>query len=815
MLRNYLKIAFRNLWKQRIFSTINVLGLAVGMACCFLIVQYVQHERSYDQFHANLDRLYRINYQAIFAGDITLARIPPAFAPQAALEFPEFESMARMYPRNVSLTVTETDRQFEVEGMYCADSTITKVFQFEYLHGDDRALYQPYSVILTDKMAKTLFGTTNVLGKGLRLADNGNFKVTGVIKDWPENAHMELKLIIPYQNMADLEPAHAREITNKVVAGNMTASHSYTYVLLKEQQSVAAINKKFKPFILKHGPEHLRAKQDFHLFPVKDIHLQSEASLEQKPPVDSKMLYLFIGIGLITLLIACINFINLTTASSLNRVKEVGVRKVLGAGQSSLIGQFLGESLLLSFFAFLLSLPIAALALPKLNSLTNLDLSFAPWANIPLLLAFIGIFIIAGLLAGSYPAFFVSRFKTINSLKGSAGRTGKAGGVGLRKGLITLQFLATIVFISGALITYLQLDFLRNQSLGFDKELTLMVPIDSDNNINAAFRPGDATIRQRMNTVDDLLMTHPNINAVTQCDRAPGFGAISHPVHNEHVLQSDAYTTHVNSVDYDYAETFGLEVVAGREFDKSFGTDHLNGFVLNEQAVRELGWENPEAAIGQKMTAGGRDGQVLGVLKDYYFENLRVAIDGLVLRVNPGDFRNFAIQVENKNLPETLTFIEDKWKEFFPAKVFEYTFLDESLNDIYRSEEDLSSIMQYFAFFAMLISCFGLFGLAALLTRHRFKEIGIRKVLGASVTQILTLLAADFVKLILIAMILAFPFIWYFSDQWMQDFEYHISFPWWVPIATGLGVIVLAFATISSQTIKAATSNPVDAIHQE
>ena len=487
----------------------------------------------------------------------------------------------------------------------------------------------------------------------------------------------------------------------------------------------------------------------------------------------------------------------------------------MGAGQSSLIGQFLGESLLLSFFAFLLSLPIAALALPKLNSLTNLDLSFAPLANIPLLLSFIGIFIIAGLLAGSYPAFFVSRFETINSLKGSAGRTGKAGGVGLRKGLITLQFLATIVFISGALITYLQLDFMRNQSLGFEKELTLMVPIDSDNNINAAFRPGDATIRQRMNTVDDLLMTYPNIKAVTQCDRAPGFGAISHPVHNEHVLQSDAYTTHVNSVDYDYAETFGLEVVAGREFDKSFGTDHLDGFVLNEQAVKELGWKTPTDAIGQKLTAGGRDGQVLGVLKDYYFENLRVAIDGLVLRVNPGDFRNFAIRVDNKNVPETLAYIEDKWKEFFPAKVFEYTFLDESLNDLYRSEEDLSSIMQYFAFFAMLISCFGLFGLAALLTRHRFKEIGIRKVLGASVSQILTLLAADFVKLILIAMVLAFPFIWYFSDQWMQDFEYHINFPWWVPIATGLGVIVLAFLTISSQTIKAATSNPVEAIHQE
>ena len=292
----------------------------------------------------------------------------------------------------------------------------------------------------------------------------------------------------------------------------------------------------------------------------------------------------------------------------------MGVRKVLGAGQGSLVKQFLGESLLLSFFAFLLSLPIAALALPKLNSLTNLDLHFQPWNNWPLLFAFLGIFIIAGLLAGSYPAFFVSRFETIQSLKGSVGRSQKSGGVHLRKGLITLQFLATIVFISGAIITYLQLDYMRNQALGFDKELTLMVPIDSGNNINAAFRPGDATIRQRMNTVDDMLMNHPNIKAVTQCDRAPGFGAIAHPVHNEHVLPSDSYTTHVNSVDYDYAEAFNLEVVAGREFDKSYGTDHLNGFVINETAVKELGWENPEAALGQNLFAAGREGQVLGCL---------------------------------------------------------------------------------------------------------------------------------------------------------------------------------------------------------
>lgn len=816
MFKNYLKIAFRNLGKRKAFAAINVFGLALGMTCCFLIVQYVWHETNYDTFHKDGDRLYRIAYHANFSNEITLAAIPPAFATQLEENFPEMEAFARMYPRDVSVTIVDTDKQFEIEQAYFADSTITQVFDFDFIHGDEAtALDRPFSVVITDKIANQFFGTTNVIGKELRLAGANNFRITGVVKDWPEQAHTEIKMFVPYKNMADVEPAYMRDLVLRVLESNWTASHSYTYVKLKPNQNLAAVNEKFAPYIDKYGTENIKTKQAFSLFPVKDIHLESTMGIEQKPPVSWDRIYLFIGIAVITLLIACINFINLTTASSLTRAKEVGVRKVLGAGKASLISQFLGESVLLSFFAFLVSLILTALAMPVMNGLTGLNLVFAPWKTPLLFLGFIGIFIIAGLIAGGYPAFYVSKFQAIASLKGSKGNTGKASGAYLQKALITLQFLATIAFISGAAIIYMQLSFFRNQPLGFEQELTLQVPIDSRTNLNAAFRGGNAELRQKMNTLDEVLLQNPKIKAVTQCNRAPGSGAIGRPIWNEHVPREDAFTAGVNAVDYDYVETFGLEVVAGRDFDLSYGTDHINGYMINEKGVSALGWESPEAAVGQQIFESGREGVIVGVIKDYHFNSLQAEISPLIFRMNPGEFGNFIVRLNNGDVPQTISFIQDKWKEFFPEKTFEYEFLDQALDDAYAAEERFGNIITYFAWIAVLISCFGLFGLAALLTQHRFKEIGIRKILGASVGQIVSGLAIDFLKLIGVAMVLALPLVWYFMDNWLQDFAFRIDFPFWVPFAVGLGVVVLAFLTISSQTLKAALSNPVQALRYE
>lgn len=816
MWKNYFKIGFRNIWKQKTFSLINIFGLALGMACCFLTVLYVNHESNYDQFHPNVDRLYRLNYLVNFGEENTYSRVPPPIGPRIKDYFPEMEAVVRFYPRQVSVNIQETDQQVEMDQVYFVDSTAQQVFEFQFLYGNaNTALDRPFSIVLTDKTAMRLFGKTDVLGEQLTLAEAKNFSVTGVIKAWSDQAHLEFNMLVPYQNMVDVEPAHAQELLTQVLEKNWIATHSYTYVLLKENQSVDAINDRFAQFIQENGDERFKDKQNFALYPVKDIHLYSPAESEPRPTASLNLLYLFLSIGFITLLIACINFVNLSTAGSLNRAKEVGVRKVLGARRRFLVAQFLGESLMLSCIAFLVALSLVNISLPYLNDLTGLEMVFQAGQDYKLLAGFAAIFILVGLLAGSYPAFYVSKFKPIAVLKGGPGSNKKPGGAFLRKGLITLQFLVAIAFISGATIIYLQLDYLRNQPMGFDQELMLGIPINSAGNINAVFRPGDVTIRQRMNTFDELLQTNPNISAVTQCSNLPGTGAVSRNVWTDLVPQTENFFTPVLSVDYDYVETFGLEVVAGREFDVSYGMDHTSSFVINERTVERLKWENPAAAVGQKIIVEGKEGIVIGVLKDYHFRSLRAEIEPLVMEVRPGAFSLFAVRVENGDLPKTLAFMEDKWRAAFPEKVFEYTFLEESINELYNSEQRLSSIIGYFAFLAIFISCFGLFGLAALITRHRFKEIGIRKVLGASLTQILRLLATDFIQLIALAMFLAAPLTWYFVNEWMTDFAYRIDFPWWVSIATGLLVILIAFFTISVQTMKAALSNPVHALRDE
>ncbi|MEM1320579.1 MAG: ABC transporter permease [Bacteroidota bacterium] len=813
MFRNYLKIAFRNIWKHKAFAAINVFGLALGMACCFLIIHYVWHESNYDNFYDNQDRLFVLKYDiSLTSNEISSQQTPPPMGPTMVNDFPEVEAAARIFVRDISVTVSGTDKQMEVKEVFFADSSTTDIFPLEFLQGQaSTVLDRPFSVILNETTAQTLFGSTDVVGRSLKLGEADNFNVTGVFKDWPKQSHIPFKMLVHYDNMIDVEPPHAHENVKRILEKNWIATHSNTYILLSDASHVETVNAKMPAFIKRYGFEEYSDKQHFSLFPIKDIHLEGPEAT-----TSTYWLYLFIGIGLITLLIACINFVNLSTASSLNRAKEVGVRKVLGAGRGLLIGQFIGESMVLSFLAFILSLVISQLTMPYLNGLTGLEMSFAPWQNPLMFLLFIGIFITAGLLAGSYPAFFVSKFQAITALKNETGNIGnKPGGVTIRKALITLQFVAAISFISGAAIIFLQLNYMRNRPMGFQKELALTIPIDNAMNMNALFRPGDASVRKRMNTFDELLLSNPNIKAVTQCGQLPGQGAVGRNVWTDEIKAEDGFFPRIAAVDYDYVETFGIEVIAGREFDVSYGTDHLSSFVLNETAVESMNWDSPEEAIGQNMVLEGKEGKVIGVVKDYNFQSLHTAIEPLILEVRPGAFGFFGVRLENSNIPETLAFIESQWRDFFPGKTFEYSFLDETLSDAYQREEQLSSIIIYFAFIAILISCFGLLGLAALVTKHRFKEIGVRKILGATTPMLLATLAKDFLRFIAIGMILAVPLTWYFIQEWMNEFAYRIDFPWWVPFLTGLLVIAIAFVTISTQTVRAALANPVRALRYE
>ena len=815
MIFNYVKVTFRNLKKNKFHSIINVIGLSLGMACCFLTLLYVWHESTYDTFHKDGDRIYRIEYSLERASVLRMGRIPPAVAPFLVDYFPEIESASRFYPRELSVEITETQQQFEMEDVFFVDSSALNVFKFDFLHGDAlRALHQPDAVVISHKAAERLFGTTNVIGKPLRLAGEDGFRITGVVESWPDNAHLEFNLLLPFESMIKVEPEHARKNMNLFMERNMTATHSYTYVKLKEHQEPEKVNARFASFIEEKGNEHIKDTQSLNLIPVRDIHLHTEEG-GPKPPGNPQYLYLFLFVGALTLLIACINFINLSTASSMKRAKEVGVRKVLGAQRSMLVSQFLGESIFLSFISFLLSIGITLLALPYLNRLTGIEVPFVTVMNPSLVTLFSVIFLLTGVLAGLYPAFFVSRFKPVVVLKGSTSSNQRPRKDYLRKGLITFQFLAAIAFIAGSFTLYLQNRYLRSQPLGFDQELVLSLPLNSANNLNAILRPGDASMRQRMNTFDESMLSNPKIKAVTQCSQLPGLGAIGRKVWTDKVPQSENFFPRVLSVDYDFSETFNLEILAGRDFDASFGTDHISSFLINEKTMERLEWASPEEAVGQEMDLEGKKGMVVGVLKDFHFQNLRTEISPLILEVRPGAFGYFALAIENGNLPETLRYIESKWTAAFPEKVFEYTFLDDRINDTYQLEKRLADMIGYFALLAILISCFGLFGLAALMTQQRFKEIGIRKVLGASVVQILRLISSDFLILIAIAMVIATPLTWYFLKDWLADFAYRIEFPWWASIVSGLTVMFIAFLTISAQSVKAAISNPVDAIRNE
>lgn len=810
-----LKYAFLHLRKNKEFTILNILGLALGMASCFLAVLYCWHEFNYDGFHAEADHIYRIEYSMDGPSGEKRGRIPPAVAPALQAYFPEVAAVSRFYPRDLSVAVVEQQRQQEVEHVYFVDTGVTEVFTFDFLQGNPQTAFQnPNGVVLTDKLAKQLFGEVEVLGSTLRLAGEDGFSVTGVIKEWPDQTHLPINMLLPFEAMIAVEPEHARERTKGFTQYNWSATHSYTYIKLNPQHPPGEVNQRLVSFVNEQGDERLKDRQHLSLIPIQNIHLYADRG-GPKPLGNERYLYLFLIAGLLTLGIAAINFINLSTADAMRRAKEVGTRKVLGARRASLIFQFLGESILLSSVAFLVALGLTSLFLPYLNQVTGSQIPVSSLYTPLLFFSFLGLAGLTGLLAGIYPAFFLSQFQAIAILKGSLASSEKPWNAWMRKGLITVQFLVAMVFITAAGTVYLQLKHLQQQPLGFQQDLMLSLPLNSQNNLNALLRPGDPQIRQRMNTLDERLLSHPQITAVTQCSALPGLGTVARTIATEEISPEEHLTAPILAVDYDFSETFGLELLAGRDFDAAFGVDHLSSFLINEQMLNLLSWDSPESAIGKQLTVGRKEGTVVGVVKDFHIESLHQSIQPIAMEVSPGSFGYFALKVAGQSIPETLSFIEEEWKSAFPEKVFEYSFLNEELDQAYQVERKLGQVIAYAAFLAICIALFGLLGLAARLTQRRFKEIGIRKVLGASSSQILGLISKDFILLVLLAILLALPLSWYSLDLWLSDFPFRIRFPWWLGILSGLAVSAIAFVTIGTQSLRAALSNPVEAIRDE
>lgn len=815
MLRNYISIAFRQIRKNKLFSFVNFAGLTLGLTFCFLTFIWYRFEHSYDRHYPTTDRLYRLNYELNFTGSaFTITRSPAPFAPMLPNYFPEIEQTTRFYPRSISVRVPGQDQGFEVENAFFADSTTMQVFGFETLQGDpDRALHTPFSIVLTDKTALRFFGKEDCMGKQLMLANQGPFTVGGVIRALPENAHFTFDFLAPFRNIADVEPDFAREGILDVIQNNKLASYATTYVLLKKGAKASSVNARFKDFVLKNGMKEVRDKQNFALFPVRDIHLQSTAEGEVVPTANPDFLQIFSLIGVLILAIAVVNFINLSTAAQLSRAKEVGVRKVLGSKSWQIVCQLLTETFLLGLPAFLLALLLTKQFLGQMETFFGRKPDFSFVQNAEMLLLFFGVFTTACLLAGVYPAVFASHFKATDIFRGKASGKGQ-GGNWLTQGLITLQFTVAVALLAGAGIVLRQIDYLKNRPLGFNRDMTLAVPLFSQN-MNNLFSPGDQQLRNRTNAFEEKLLQNPSIRAVTLASNLPGMGGARHPIATEKIRIEDGVVLPGISVDYDFIKTFDLKIVAGRDFDKTYGTDHLEGFIINNEAVKALHFGSPQAAIGQNIQRGGKKGRVVGVVNDFHSENLRTGLSPLFMEVSPGTFSQFGIKISSTNIPATLAYVEKTWKEFFPEKVFEHRFLDESLADSYREESRFASLIGLFAGVAIFLSCFGLFGMIAFVVRQRTKEIGIRKVLGASVGSVVTLLSADFIKLIFVAILIASPIAYFFLNKWLANFAYRITIQWWIFAVAGLVAIIVALFTISFHSIKAALANPVKSLKTE
>ena len=793
MIKNYFKIAFRNLWRHKVFSFINIMGLTVGMTACFLIFLYVKFELSYDSFHTKADRIYRVVSDIKTPTEVIHASGPAwAVAPNAKDEFPEVESFVRV--ANNNLLVRKGDIKFQEENALFADSAFFHVFDFKLLKGNPQtALRDQFSIVFSETAAKKCFGKTDPMGQTLLVTgDAFPARVTGIMKDIPENSQIKADMLISMSTLT--------QKFNQGLDSQWSNYGSSAYLLLKPGTNAKALEKKFPAFLERRNGSEMKQIQMYptlFLEPLKDVYLRSTRDGSKTGNINN--VYIFSIIALFILLIACINFINLTTARSAERAKEVGIRKVVGAGKMQLARQFIGESVVLCLIAFVLTFFLSWLLLPLFNQLAGKTISNGIFehSNYIVLLFFASIGI--GLLAGIYPALILSSFKPVVVLKGRF-VTGTRGII-LRKGLVIAQFTISIALIIATIIVYNQMNFMRGQDLGFSKDQMMVINTSGD--------PGKKAFQQ-------ALAGMPNVKSTATSGSVPGGGnpgAYSEIENNKGDLQIANLDLYF--VDFDYINQYKIKMIAGRGFSRDFATDTTQAMVLNEAAVKMFGYSSPQQAVGKRFKQWGREGKIIGVMKDFHYRSLQEDIKPLSMRIEPDGCNLISVNVAASNLPKTIAAIESKWKTFIPNRPFSYYFLDEFFDRQYRSEIRFGNLFLNFAILAIFISCLGLLGLASYSTLQRTKEIGIRKVMGASVSNIVNLLSKDFLKLVGISFLIAAPLAWYFMHGWLKDFAYRISINWWIFLIAGVTAVLIALFTISFQAVKAAIANPVKSLRSE
>ncbi|MEX1240511.1 MAG: ABC transporter permease [Cyclobacteriaceae bacterium] len=795
MLRNYFKIAFRNLLSKKFYSAINILGLSIGMTCCMLIFLYVNHELSYDKFHSKADRIYRL-VTDIKTPTETI-KISITSAPMGAYlkkDFPEVEEVARMYHRSVLLQRDE--HQYQEDQTLFADASFFDVFDFLVLRGNVRtALVDPFSVVITEDAAKKYFGEENPIGQSLRMEGSFDLTVTAVVRNVPSNSQVEFDFLISMSTLLEkLDPDRKEEWGN---------FGFYTFLLLPELTNPEALEDKFPAFMERHISGMREDEMYYSLFlePLRRVYLYTGRG----GPVTGSLsnIYFFSIIAAFILLIACINFMNLATARAAERAKEVGIRKVNGALKRQLTIQFLSESILLSLFAFVLASIFTELLLPAFNELSGkiIDESIFYEHNYLLLLFLLALGV--GILAGIYPAFVLSGFQPVSVLKGRFSTSSR--GLVLRKALVVVQFAISIMLIAGTVTVYTQLNYMRSQELGFTKEQMLVIN----------FRRDDKVMRQ-MEAIKNSLKSHPRVLSAAASSSTPGqsnSGAFTNIENPDGEMQ--ASNIHLYSVDFDFLEQYQIEVVAGRSFSRDFPTDSTQAMIINEAAAASYGYASPEEAVGKRFSQWGREGQIIGVIKDFHIRSLQQQIQPLTIRIATNDFKLISLHIEAKDIPSTLAALERQWSALVPHRPFDYFFLDEAFDQQYRNETRFGKLFICFGGLAIFIACLGLLGLISYTVVQRMKEIGIRKVLGASESSIIRLLTKDFLKLVIIAFLIATPIAWYVLREWLADFAYRIEIGAGVFLLAGLGALLIALATVSWQSIRAALANPVDSLKDE
>ncbi len=788
MFRNYIKTALRNMKKFKGYTFINIAGLAIGIACCILILLWVRDERSFDGFHEKADRLYRVVEQQYYAGGelFPVAVTPAPLAPALKDEIPEVANAMRI-TRSPRLLIRYGERMFYEDDIALADPSLFAMFSFRLIKGDPTTAFNKInSIVLSESIAEKYFGDEDPLNKDLKIGNMYDLTVTGVLENVPPNSHLQFDFIIPFEILK--------------MAGNSLdqwGNNSYfTYVELAENANADVAQEKITGFLKKHLPE---TNTTLHLQSLKRIHLYSDFTADISGHGDIKYVYIFSLVALFVLFIACINFMNLTTARSGSRAREVGMRKVTGAHKVDIVKQFLGESMIFVFIAFLFALGIVLLLLPAFNNLSGKQLSLFTGESVDLLAALIGVAILTGLISGSYPVLYLSSFQPVAVLKGAL-KSGPRSAT-FRRALVVIQFSLSIFLIIATSVIHSQLEYIRNKKLGYDKEYVVYMRIGMN-----AVRYYEPYKRE--------LLTSPDILGVSWSSQLPAYivnstSSVNWPGKdpNESILM------HNTAIDYDFIETMNMEIVDGRDFSREFPTDEKEAFILNEEAARLLG---EDSAVGKPFTLWQIKGKVIGVVKNFHFKSLNTHVEPLVIRLlKPQPYSYMFVRIRGENVTESIGYLEKTWRGIATVFPFEYQFLDEYYDRTYRAEQRMGKIFNAFTTLAIFIACLGLLGLASFMAEQRTKEIGIRKVLGASVSNIFVLLSREFVLLVAVSNVLAWPLAYYFMNKWLENYAYHASINLFFFVASALAALGIALLTVSYQAFKAASSDPIYSLRYE